>query len=202
MARCHAGGRGLKQPGVFSAGRKPLPLHEYVTGVRVPAGRRRQYVVVLYNCRDSSGLAGRNLPSLHKKHRPASSISLLLIVPLRLGVVLSAGIPILVPLMDVQVDAEVEEGHRHKRSEELKGRSTEQEVPGEIKLGIALVGRDNTHADYRLPEDDGGAIEEEGQGPHCHHFEHSLAGHVSLRSVFHLCQKRGTLGDALCMIHR
>ncbi len=167
-------------------------MHEYLTSIRVPAGGRRHHIVVLDNCRDSSRLAGRHLPSLHKKHRPAPSISVLLTDPLRLGFVLGAGAAVLVPAMDVQVDAEVEESHRHKRGEELKGRSAEQEVPGEIKLGEALVSRDHTLADDRLPEDDGRAVEEEGQYPHRHHLEHGLAGHVALGSVFNLCQRRGT----------
>lgn len=94
--------------------------------------------------------------------------------------------------MDVEIDAEVEKGHRHKRGEELKGRRTQQEVPGEIKLSIALVGRDNAVADDRFPEDDGRAVKEEGQHPHRHHLENSLVGHVPLSSVFNLCQKRGT----------
>lgn len=42
-----------------------------------------------------------------------------------------------------------------------------------------------------LPEDDGGTIEEEGKHPDCPHLQHSLAGDVSLSSVFHLKQKRG-----------
>lgn len=115
-----------------------------------------------------------------------------LIVLLRLGIVFSTGGPTLIPPMDVEIDAEVEKGHRHKRGEELKGRRTQQEVPGEIKLSIALVGRDNAVADDRFPEDDGRAVKEEGQHPHRHHLENSLVGHVPLSSVFNLCQKRGT----------
>lgn len=180
----------LKQPGVFSVRRELLPLREYLTGVRVVAEGRGQDVVVLDNCRDSRRLAGRHLPSLDKKHGPASSIFVLLTDPLHLRLVVSAGASALVPAMDVQVNAEVEEGHGHKRGEELEGRSAEQEVPGEVKLGVALVSRDDALADDGLPEEDGGAVEEEGQHPHRHHLEHSLAGHVPLRSVFNLCQKK------------
>lgn len=182
----------LTQPGVFSIRRALLPLHEYLTGGGVPVGGRGQDIVILDYRRDSGRLAGRHLPSLHKEHRPAFSISVLLTDPLRLGVVLGAGAPVLVPAIDVHVNAEVEEGHGHKRGEELKGRSAQQEVPGEVKLGVALVGRDDALAHDRLPEDDGRAVEEEGQQPHRHHLEHSQAGHVSLCSVFNLHQKRGT----------
>ncbi|KAF3835099.1 hypothetical protein F7725_027657 [Dissostichus mawsoni] len=41
---------------------------------------------------------------------------------------------------------------------------------------MALVSGDDTLADDRLPEDDGRAVEEEGQHPYCQHLEHSLAG--------------------------
>lgn len=180
----------LKQPGVFSAGRELLSLHEYLTGVGVPAGGGRQDIIVLDNRRDGGGLAGRHLPSFDKNHRPDPSISVSLTSPLSLNDVLGAGVVLLVPAVNVQVNAEVEEGHRHERSEELEGRSTEQEVPGEVKLSVAFVGWDDALANDFLPEDDGRAVKEEGQHPHGHHLEHSLAGHVPLCSVFDLCRER------------
>lgn len=172
----------LEYPGVLSV----LTLCEYLSCVRVPTGRRGQDVIILNYCRNGSRLAGRHLPSFDEKHRPAHSVSVLLIVPLRLDVVLDAGAAVLGPAVDVQVDAEVEEGHRHKWGEELEGGGAEQEVPREIKLSVALVGRDDALADDRLPEDDGRAVQEERQHPDRHHLEHSLAGHVSLSSVFNL----------------
>lgn len=176
----------LKQPGVFSVRRKLIPLYEYLACIRVPAGRRGQDVIVLNNCRNGSGLTGRHLPSFDEKHRPAHSIPVFLTGPLGLSVVLDAGAPVLVPAVDVQVDAEVEEGHRHKRCEELEGGGAEQKVPREIKLGVALVGRDDALADDCLPEDDSRAVKEERTHPYCQHLEHSLAGHVPLSSVFNL----------------
>lgn len=111
---------------------------------------------------------------------------MLLALPLRLGLVLGTAVPALVPPVDVKVDAEVEEGHRHERCEELEGRSAEQEVPSEIKLCVALVGRDYALAHDGLPEDDRGAVKEERQQPDRHHLQHRLAGDVPLRSVFNL----------------
>lgn len=91
--------------------REFLSLNKDLTGVRALTGGGRQNVLVLYNCRDGCRLAGHHFPGLDEEHGPASSILVLLHLFSGLNVLLGAGVPILVPAMDVQVNAEVKEGH-------------------------------------------------------------------------------------------
>lgn len=152
----------LAQPGVPPAGGELLPLDEDVAGVGLAAGGGRQHVVVLDDRRDGGGLARRHLTGLDEKHGPAGAAFPLLPGDPRGGFGLILGqAGGLVPLVDVHVDAEVEERHGHERREELERGGAEKEVPGEVKLCEALMGRDDALANDRLPEDDGGTVEEE-----------------------------------------
>lgn len=183
---------------MFPVGGEPVSPHQYLARVGLPGGVRRQGVVVLDDGRDGGGLAGRHLARLHEKHGPDPIFVLLVRLP-GLDDVLGQGATFLGPTVDVQVNAEIEEGHGQKRSEELKSGGGEQEVPGEIKLGVALMRRNDASANDALPEHDGRAVEEEGQHPHRHHLQHSLPRHVPLRSVFNLCQrKRGECESQRC----
>lgn len=60
------------------------------------------------------------------------------------------------------------------------------EVPRVVELSEALVLRDAALPFPQLPEDNGRAIEKEGQHPHSHHLHHSMVGHAPLSSIFHL----------------
>ncbi len=76
------------------------------------------------------------------------------------------------PPLDVEIDAEVEEGHGDERREELEGRRGEQEVPGAVELGETFILRNNAFSHHQFPEDDGWSVEKECQNPHRQHLDH------------------------------
>ena len=74
--------------------------------------------------------------------------------------------------LDVQVDAEVEEGDAEERGEELEGGGRDEEVPVVEELCVAVALGDRAATRQVLPTEDGGSIEQEGQHPHQHHLLH------------------------------
>lgn len=89
------------------------------------------------------------------------------------------------PPTDVEVDAEVEECYRDKRGEELQHGGT-VEVPRVVELSEALVLRDAALPFPQLPEDNGRAIEDEGQDSECYHLHDGLMGLALSGMIAHL----------------
>ncbi len=90
------------------------------------------------------------------------------------------------PPLDVEIDAEVEEGHGDERREELEGRRGEQEVPGAVELGETFILRNNAFSHHQFPEDDGWSVEKECQNPHRQHLDHCQTSDALLGPVPHL----------------
>lgn len=157
-----------------------------VSAARVSAGRRRHFLVVFDDGRDARRPAGGHLARFHEEDRRVLAVH---DPPPVLSFGLHVRHPVAVPPPDVEIDAEVEEGHRDEGREELEGGSRQQEVPGAVELGETLVLRNDALADQQLPEDDGGTVEEERQDPDCQHLEYCQTRDALLSSIPHLVNK-------------
>lgn len=107
-------------------------------GVAAQAAGRWRRLIVLDDGGHSGGLAGLHLARLDEEDR-AGMDAIALGQEQLVGAfgLLCLAAPI--PPADVQVDAQVEEGHRDEGREELEGGSAEQEVPGIVKLSETLI---------------------------------------------------------------
>lgn len=94
--------------------------------------------------------------------------------------------PTAVSALDVEIDAEVEEGHGDEWREELEGGGGEQKVPRAVKLGETLVLRNDAFSHQQLPEDYRRAVEEERRNPDRQHLKDRQTRDALLGSVPHL----------------
>lgn len=78
------------------------------------------------------------------------------------------------PPADVEVNAEVEKGHRNERREKLQHGSTQQKGPGVIELRKALIFGYMASPHQQLPGDYSWAIQDKGQHPDRNHLDDSM----------------------------
>lgn len=173
------------QQSLFLNGRLHRQRHG-VGATGISAGRRRNLLVVFDHGRDGRRPAGGHLACFDEEHGRGSSVDDPPPV-LLLGLHVRHATP--VPPLDVEIDAEVEEGHGDERREELEGRRGEQEVPGAVELCETFVLWNDALSDHQFPEDDRRAVEEERQNPHRQHLEHGQTSDALLGSVPHLWSK-------------
>lgn len=173
------------QQSSFLHGRLHCQRHG-VGATGISAGWRWNLLVVFDHGRNSRRPAGGHLARFDEEDRRGLSVDDPPAV-LLLSLHVCHATP--VPPLNVEIDAEVEEGHGDERWEELEGRRREQEVPGAVELGETFVLWNDAFSDHQFPEDDSWTVEEECQNPHRQHLDHCQTSDTLLGSVPHLRNK-------------